>query len=333
MKYLRILISFFVAAVLIYVVVQWTDADIWDSVKKADATLLGAGFVLFGVVLCLASLRFQLLLSVLCIGISFTRAVRLTLMGSFFNLVIPGSVSGDVVKMALITHHTDGKKTEAAFIVFIDRMLGLFGLLALTVLVLCCFSSFVAGLGRDHGPVQIAVYVIGIGSSLSVAAVLLVEMRETLLRIGAIQKIVTKISQKLPGFILSFMQRVVEVLEIYRRNRKILLSGLLISVLIHFLLALILFCIGSGVGDENPSVPGYLITTSVANAVAAIPLTPAGLGTRDGTIALFLNAMKVPSDIIGTIPILMSLIMVVWYLTGGILLLFYKKPKTSLQVE
>ena len=321
--------SLLIALALIYLTIKWTDADIWDSVKDSNLPLLVTGLILFGVIVGLASCRLRLLLSVQSISLSFVQAIRLTLIGAFFSLVIPGAVSGDVVKMSLITQHTDKKKAEAAFVVFIDRVLGLFGLLALTVLVLLFFSSFIADLGREHQPVQLAVYIIGIGSFLSVAAVVLIEMREKLLQIGLIQKIVTRVSEKLPKFIPSFMQRLVEVLEIYKKNKKIVIWGLSISILIHILLALILLCIGIGIGDENPSVPGYLVTSSVANAIAAIPLTPAGLGTRDGTIAIFLGAMNVQPEIIGPIPIVMTLIIVFWNMIGGILLLFYKKPVAS----
>jgi heme/copper-type cytochrome/quinol oxidase subunit 2 len=67
----------------------------------------------------------------------------------------------------------------------------------------------------------------------------------------------------------------------------------------------------------------YFLTTQVANTVAAIPITPGGVGTRDATTAAFLSAFDAtPADKVGSIPVIMSLVIVFWGLVGAVVFIF-----------
>src|SRR5438270_1933004 len=68
-----------------------------------------------------------------CIGPG--QAVRLNLIGCLFNMVIPGSVGGDVMKAYYITRDVTGRKAEAVATIVLDRVVGLLGLLMLAGLV------------------------------------------------------------------------------------------------------------------------------------------------------------------------------------------------------
>jgi hypothetical protein len=72
-------------------------------------------------------------LLVRAVGLPFTvrNAVRLGLVGTFYNVFLPGSIGGDFVKAYFIAgDHPERKPTAVATVVF-DRLVGLFGLVVL----------------------------------------------------------------------------------------------------------------------------------------------------------------------------------------------------------
>ncbi|MCX5682639.1 MAG: lysylphosphatidylglycerol synthase transmembrane domain-containing protein, partial [Planctomycetota bacterium] len=72
----------------------------------------------------IGAVRWQLLLSVQGIRITFWESLRLTYIGWFFNNWMPGSTGGDFVKAYYIARRTH-QKTEAVTVVFLDRFIGL----------------------------------------------------------------------------------------------------------------------------------------------------------------------------------------------------------------
>ena len=87
--------------------------------------ILGLGYCQVGV----TAWRWRLLLHAQEIPLSFRRTWGLTMIGLLFNVAIPGSVGGDLIKGYYITRATAGRKTHAATSIVMDRSTGLLGLL------------------------------------------------------------------------------------------------------------------------------------------------------------------------------------------------------------
>jgi uncharacterized protein (TIRG00374 family) len=85
------------------------------------------GFALFEIGVSLTLVRWYLL--VRCQGLPLTlgNAFRIGMIGCFFNLVMPGSVGGDVMK-ALALAREQSRRTVAVATVLMDRIIGLWGL-------------------------------------------------------------------------------------------------------------------------------------------------------------------------------------------------------------
>ena len=69
----------------------------------------------------IVGLRWWLLLRTQSIFISLWAAVKLYFLGWFYNICMPGSVGGDLVRAWYVTKHTD-KRFEAVLSVFVDRV-------------------------------------------------------------------------------------------------------------------------------------------------------------------------------------------------------------------
>jgi len=87
--------------------------------------------------------RWWLLLRTQSIFINYWAAVRLHFLGLFYNNFMPGAIGGDLLRAWYVTKHTD-KKFEAVLSVFVDRVVGLLGSLAIAVFF---YSLFLRGRG------------------------------------------------------------------------------------------------------------------------------------------------------------------------------------------
>ena len=86
--------------------------------------LLAATLAVFIFSQIVIGLRWWILLRTQQIFIPFWAAVRLYFLGWFYNIVMPGPVGGDLVRLWYVTKHTD-KKFNAALSVLVDRIVGL----------------------------------------------------------------------------------------------------------------------------------------------------------------------------------------------------------------
>ncbi len=106
------------------------------------------------------AIRWQLLLAVQGIHITFLESLRLTYIGWFFNNWLPGSLGGDFVKAYYIATQTH-RKAEAVTVVFLDRFIGLIAM---------CMLGAVAVLASLHDERVRAAQVL-VGLSLAAAAI------------------------------------------------------------------------------------------------------------------------------------------------------------------
>ena len=103
-----------------------------DEFMQADWRWLAAGVGAYGVFEILAGIRWQILLRVQGIHITWWRLYGLLLVGLFFSLFIPGGTGGDIIKgYYLLKEAPVGRKTSAALSVVMDRLLGLLGVAVL----------------------------------------------------------------------------------------------------------------------------------------------------------------------------------------------------------
>lgn len=91
--------------------------------------LLLANITMFALSVVFGTLRWTTLLRLADVKIPFGRALQLQLTALFFNVVIPGNVGGDVVKAVYAAREAAPAKRSTVFlIVFVERLLGLGGL-------------------------------------------------------------------------------------------------------------------------------------------------------------------------------------------------------------
>jgi len=139
-KWLKLVLKIAVMAVCLWYVSGKIDFEKSKTVlQHSNWLLLFFALLLFVVSKLLSAIRLNIYFKNISIALSETQNIRLYLLGMFYNLFLPGSVSGDAYKVLLLTkrYPISYKKTTAA--VLLDRFSGLLGLGIL--LVIC--SQFV----------------------------------------------------------------------------------------------------------------------------------------------------------------------------------------------
>jgi uncharacterized protein (TIRG00374 family) len=135
-KYIPYILRFAVAGAALYLAFRG------ENLRQVTEVIFGLnlwifavaiGFYVMGQLLFVA--RWSLLLRIQSIKIGYWPAVRLHLLGLFYNNCLPGVIGGDLPRAWYVTHHTD-KKLEAALSVFVDRAVGLTGML---IMAFCCY--------------------------------------------------------------------------------------------------------------------------------------------------------------------------------------------------
>ena len=99
--------------------------------SRPDLIMLSPVLLLLGALVNVQ--RWRILLKVQDFYISNTKAIKLTLIGDFFSVAIPGSVSGDIVKAYYLAR---GKKQKEKLIttIILDRLVGLYTMILIATL-------------------------------------------------------------------------------------------------------------------------------------------------------------------------------------------------------
>src|SRR6267378_8031218 len=108
-------------------------AKMAKALQAADFRWVVAAIFAYVTVEIAAAIRWQILLRVQGIRLSFFRLIGLFLIGMFYNQFLPGGTGGDIIKSYLLLKETAEHKAGALLAVVFDRLIGLMALVAITV--------------------------------------------------------------------------------------------------------------------------------------------------------------------------------------------------------
>jgi len=147
-----VLLALKIAVSLILLVVLFSRVDVaavWTQARHASIAWLVAALALYAVNAVVSTWRWHLLLEAQHVHVPPLRLFGSFLVASFFNNFLPSNIGGDVIRIA-DTAGPARSKTLATMVVFMDRALGLMGL----VLVAAVGATMAAGsAGRAATPI------------------------------------------------------------------------------------------------------------------------------------------------------------------------------------
>lgn len=139
-RYLKLVLKIGVTiACLWYVFSTINPGEVIGSLRKADWSWLLAAFLIYSLSKLIASVRLKIYFKNIGLTHPYWQNVKLYWLGMFYNLFLPGAITGDAYKVMLLSKKfsVSYKKTTAA--VLLDRFSGLLSL----GLIVAIFSFFV----------------------------------------------------------------------------------------------------------------------------------------------------------------------------------------------
>lgn len=235
-----------------------------------NAPFLIIAGVAFLVSQALSAVRLTFLLRMIDVSMGFVQAFKLTMIGNFYNMVIPGSVGGDVVKGYYLAKAEDNAKGRSSGIVIMDRVIGLVALLLIggvsLIYILQLNSPVLAPYRGKLG------LVIALSAVVSAIFVLLLALGKNRLVRQRLKALALKLFRQ------GFFYYVIEGLGAVTRKRRYLIYALLISFVVQFLSLAGIFVLSRMLGGVAPETISLMAVTSVVMLFGVIPVTPGNLG-------------------------------------------------------
>jgi uncharacterized protein (TIRG00374 family) len=266
--------------------------------------------------------RWRLLLRGQDIELGWRRTVQLTLIGNFFNLALPGAVSGDLVKAFYIAREFPGKRGLAFGSILFDRIVGVSGLVLVSSLaMLIGYRS----LHENHVFQAIQWFVFASGSGVLLFFLYLFFMPENY---DPVRNSLEALQRRFGG--AASLARIYEGVRNYHHHRWMVLESLLVSCVIHVFAAsnCVLFTLAlEGAGSDLQWIALYALAP-LGLLATAVPLAPAGVGTGHAAFSwlYLLLGYKAGANVFS----LFVVFQILWGIIGGLVYLRFKSeiPKT-----
>lgn len=296
---------------------------LWETARRLDALSLLGAFALCGVTIFAGAMRWHRALQVQGLLVTRSEVCRISLVAHFFNAFLLGSAGGDVVKAwyaAKLTHH---KRAEAATTVFVDRLLGTAGLLLFTVAMIpWCWQT-----GEPAPGVKLFLHYRRYeGVALLIAGMLVIAL--TAIGIGfysdalARGSRLSRLAARLPmgASVVSGLA----TCRAFGRAPGFLLAAAAYSFIINSAIVGAFLALAHGLQLPVPAALLWFVVPAVT-CVAALPITPSGLGVREHLFVALLTVSAFPqvkySEALSLSLISYSLHLA-WSAIGGLVYLF-----------
>ncbi len=210
--------------------------------------------------IAIAALRWQLVMRSLGFGGNFGFYQNLYFKGFFFSQALPGSVGGDAIR--LLALKDEGYKVgDSLYGIFIDRVVGLTGLLLISLFALLFAPAYLTD------AIKYTVFMISFGGIVGFVGLLFVHK---LFDFGKMPKlrIVGELSRRF--------------FRVYENAKKANLQ-LALSVVIHFLSILCVYSISAAAG-LGVEFGAFLCLMPLVILLTILPISFAGWGVREGAM-------------------------------------------------
>jgi uncharacterized protein (TIRG00374 family) len=254
--------------------------------------LLGLAIMFQFISTALASYRWRLLMRPLGFPMGFSFYLRSYFKGTFFNQGLPTSIGGDAVRVLDVAGQ-GYRKREAFYGVFIDRVLGLVGLLVLNLAASAWAPNLLPG------GVSMAINAIVAAGVAGFLGLLLLRRIPLLQRWRMLRPLHT-VSEKL-------------VLVLSRPRDAVLQAGL--SIAVHVLSLVAIFLIGRSVGLEY-DLTTFMVVVPPVILLTLIPVSLAGWGVREGAMIGLFTLIGASKAAVLSMSLLYGLVLVVTSLPG-----------------
>jgi uncharacterized protein (TIRG00374 family) len=306
----KLALKIFASLVLISWLVHSTDRSaLADALLEVDlATALLAVVLLFGLI-GLQAWRWTLVARALGISLPLVPAWLISLIGAFFNQVLPSSIGGDAMRIWRLQRRKV-PTTLALTSVFLDRVSAL---IATTLIVAAGLPSLLVWM--DTAALRAGVLLVVVVGVCGVCVVLLADRAPFVRRLDPRSRV----------------SRVLQVPMLARRailSTRTGMSVLVLSLVIQLGVALTVWLLARAIGVALTSAEAAFLVPLVI-LFSMVPITIAGWGVREGAMVVALGTVGVGSEAALAISVLFGVANAIAALPGGVIWLTSGRSSTA----
>lgn len=317
-KLIWVVIKVCISGCLIYFIVSKVSwHEILKNMRLLDLRTFTLAVFVYVVSIFIATLRWRLFIPA---EIDIKRLFNISYIGAFFNICLPGSVGGDVVRAYYLSGilksdpvrgraverttpakksrvSTAGHKVTALGSVVIDRYIALIALLAIGIV-----TTFLGSKSFSNHPVRWLIPAL-LGFILIVSAVLLK------LRVGSSFRVVSEMYTYADEMVL---------------RKKEIAKAFLYSIATQMVVIWSVYILSRGLsmGVTFVSVLSFIPIVSI---ISLVPVTISGIGLREGAFVVLFGLIGVSPEKAMTLSVAWFLSIIIGSLPGFVGYLFYRK--------
>lgn len=297
------IIKLILTIVMFYFLFQYIDLkNLIDILAKSHGGTIVIALLFQLASTYLAAYRWRLIMKLLVFNENVSYYVKSYFKGTFFNQVLPSSIGGDAVRIIDLTQKGYDKK-DAVYGVFVDRIVGLVGLLVLNLLATIIFY------GTFDNDFSLLIIIITLGGIIGFALLFHLE------------KIAFLANYKF----LNLFHRLAKRLNKLYADRTLLYLHIAVSVGVHLLSILTIYALALSI-DFHMSFQIFLIAVPPVFLLTIVPISLAGWGIREGAMVGIFMLVGADETKVLAMSILYGLLLIISSLPGSY---FWVKSKKA----
>ena len=288
------------------------------SLASANPWLILLALVFYVLAIVLSGVKWNVLLKALDVQVPFSAVLQYMFVGFFFNNVFPANIGGDVMRGYGMARTTD-RTADAAVSVVVDRLIGLLAYMS-TAAVMAIVVITVMGHTNLRWLFNLALVALVV----MVAAMAVLFSRRLRRQVGQIFNW-GPLTRLLPLY-----TGMSNALDAYRFRYRALLIAFLIALVGLMATNVVNWLLFEATGGGVPFVDVMLFNPLIA-LVLLVPISIGGHGVIQGAYPFFYTLLGVPFEQAVAVSVLMSAIIIVGSLPGGILWLRIRRAQDDSQ--
>ena len=296
-KFLSLFVKILVSALIIFVILKDIEFDkLVGYFKKFDYRYYWMAFFLQFVLFFFHFLKWKLLLIPLKISIPLKSITMICSKGLFFNLFLPTSIGGDVVRMYDANKLT-GRWSPGIISIVFERILGFF---SISFLGLCMVLFKNDLFSNNYWRMNLILFPL-----LLCIIIMLFFSRRFFVKICSLM---------VPKEFNSKIDKMFELFELYRKNVKFVVFATLSVMTAQIINAFIIYLIFVGNHETTSLVkPGaifyFIASLSMIYVISAMPVSFGGAGVREGAFVIFYMSLGFPKEAVTANALIVALLL------------------------
>jgi uncharacterized membrane protein YbhN (UPF0104 family) len=295
-RILLLVLKLTISSAFLYIVLSRTGPErVFAILKDMSLSAFVSAVILFLFAQFISTLRWKLLLPG---KLGIRKLFSLYMIGSLFNIMLPGLIGGDAVK-AFYLYKTSGRGSLTLASIFMDRYLGF------VILIAICAIAFPFGYSYfRNSPVAWMLPLI-------VLAFIITSLLVFSLRLG---KRIKVLSESYDYF------------QSYWNQKDIIVKSLLISIFVQLSGIVAVYILALGIGEHLPFLACLIFIPPIV-VFTMLPISISGIGVREGAFVFFFSLINIRPEVATALSLSWFLSITAGSLLGLIEYIRYRKEK------